>query len=394
MNSSVKSVLETRTARFRASKLAARVVLAIASVAATVALANLSGARTVRAPSDRPTAPAQPNMAPATPAGDPPLPERLSETGLYVAGSTSEIAPDNLPYAPQYPLWSDGATKRRWVSLPQGKRIDASNPDEWQFPIGTRFWKEFSFGERTETRYLERVRDGSFRYATYVWDRARRDALLAPQAGVQATREIRPGVQHDVPSDGDCRACHEGRRSPVLGFGALQLSEERDPLAPHREPQPSGGLDLAELLKRDLLRGLPVSVLSRAPRINAPSAEARASAGYLFGNCAHCHNGSGPLASLGLNLDQSVVEVGDRGYQQMRANLVGRASRFRVPGQMRSLRIQRKNPVSSALWFRMQSRFAAAQMPPLGSKLVDTEAVRLIERWIESDGRPSASLHD
>jgi hypothetical protein len=117
------------------------------------------------------------------------LPRRLSETGLYLPGSSSEIAPENLPYAPQYPLWSDGASKRRWISLAEGTRIDASRPGEWEFPIGTRFWKEFSFGERTETRYLERVRGGSFRYATYVWDSTLADAVLAPGAGVPAARE-------------------------------------------------------------------------------------------------------------------------------------------------------------------------------------------------------------
>jgi len=46
---------------------------------------------------------------------DRPLPARLSETGLYVAAGSTEIAPENLAYVPQYPLWSDAARKRRWV---------------------------------------------------------------------------------------------------------------------------------------------------------------------------------------------------------------------------------------------------------------------------------------
>src|SRR5512145_2717333 len=41
-------------------------------------------------------------------------PQRLRDTGLYAAGS-NEIAPDHLQFSPQYPLWSDGATKRRWI---------------------------------------------------------------------------------------------------------------------------------------------------------------------------------------------------------------------------------------------------------------------------------------
>ncbi|MEI9952992.1 MAG: hypothetical protein WDO74_29450 [Pseudomonadota bacterium] len=389
----MKRVIKTQPKRFSASsKRAARAALAAASLATLVAVASLGGAQARQHGLAVGAASARQIQPTAAVSADRPLPGRLSETGLYVAGSTSEIAPENLAYAPQYPLWSDGATKRRWVSLPKGARIDASNPDDWQFPVGTRFWKEFSFGERTETRYLERSQDGSFRYATYVWDAAQRDALLAPSAGLPAIREIQPGVLHDIPSDGDCRACHEGRRSPVLGFGALQLSTDRDPLAPHRELQPSGAIDLAELVRRDLLRGLPASVLAQPPRIAAPSASARASAGYLFANCAHCHNGSGPLASLGLDFDQSVGD--DRGYERLRANVVGRASRYRIPGETHSRRAWPEKPEQSAIWFRMQSRFAAAQMPPLGTKLVDAEAVRLIQRWISADLRPSSSPVD
>ncbi len=390
MNSSVNRATEKQPKRLSgAPSRAARATLTRACVATLVTIASLGGAQGRRAGAAAPAA-STAQIQPVTAlSGGPPLPARLSETGLYVAGSTREIAPENLAYTPQYPLWSDGATKRRWIRLPPGMRIDASNPDHWQFPIGTRFWKEFSFGSRTETRYLERVRDGSFRYATYVWDPAQHDAVLAPSGGLPATRQIQPGVLHDVPSDGDCRACHEGRRSPVLGFGTLQLSPDRDPLAPHREARPSGALDLVELVKRDLLSGLPASVLARPPRITAPSASARASAGYLFGNCAHCHNGSGPLASLGLDFDQSVVD--DHGYERLRENVVGRASRYRIPGQAHSLRVRPTKPEQSAIWFRMQSRFAAAQMPPLGTKLVDAEAVRLIERWIAADLRPVIS---
>jgi hypothetical protein len=374
---------EARAWRLSAqSKRSMRAGLGALCLAALVAVAWFGIARAERRSPENVVSAAPVRPAPRV-SVDRPLPSRLSQTGLYVAGSTSEIAPENLPYSPQYPLWSDGASKRRWIALPKGTRIDASRPDDWQFPIGTRLWKEFSFGERTETRYLERVSDGSFRYATYVWDAALADALLAPSAGVQGTREIRPGTLHDVPSNDDCRACHEGRRSPVLGFGALQLSTDRDPLAPHRETQPKGGLDLAELVARDLISGLPAQLLARPPRIAARAASARDSAGYLFGNCAHCHNGSGPLAELGLDFDQP---VGDgRGYERLCDNVVGRASHYRIPGQPRSLRVQPQKPELSALWFRMQSRFAAAQMPPLGTKLVDSEATRLIERWIASE---------
>jgi len=316
----------------------------------------------------------------ARPAEHGPLPTLLSQTGLYRPGSTTEIAPENRLYSPQYPLWSDAAVKRRWIGLPPRTQIDASNPEEWQFPSGTRFWKEFSFaGARVETRYLERLSDGTYRYASYVWDPALGDARLAPEGGLPGVSELAPNVQHDVPSREDCRVCHEGRSTPVLGFRALQLSTERDPLAPHREAIPSGSLTLEVLMSQGLLTNFPREWASRTPRIDAPSATARAAAGYLFANCAHCHNARGPLATLDLDLDQELIPTG---YSTMLATVAGRASSYRLPGADSSQRVVPGRPQESALWFRMQSRFPAAQMPPLGTKIVDRDAVRLLDRFI------------
>src|SRR5688500_16308576 len=83
------------------------------------------------------------------------LPRLLSETGLYAQPATLTVDPQNRPFSPQYPLWSDGAQKARWVRLPAGTAIDAADIDRWDFPVGTRFWKEFAFnGRKVETRFL------------------------------------------------------------------------------------------------------------------------------------------------------------------------------------------------------------------------------------------------
>ena len=45
-------------------------------------------------------------------------PQRLADTGLYQSGRPGVIDPRNRAFAPQYPLWSDGASKARWISSP------------------------------------------------------------------------------------------------------------------------------------------------------------------------------------------------------------------------------------------------------------------------------------
>jgi mono/diheme cytochrome c family protein len=341
--------------------------------------------------------PRESSAAAATPGAPPAPPERLADTGLYADTSLSTVAQDVLPYSPQYPLWTDGATKRRWIRLPAGASIDARDADAWDFPVGTKLWKEFAFDRRIETRYLERVSSRAWVYATYLWTADGRDARLAPERGVKGATESKPGVRYDVPARADCRICHEGRRTPVLGFTALQLSPDRDPLALHADAPRPGDVDLRVLAARGLLRGLPASTLARPPRIAAPTPRARAVLGYLETNCAICHTASGELASLGLLLDAPLESRA--GPASALATALGRPSRFRFQDARHDadLRLVAGDPERSVLALRLGSRRPAAQMPPLGTRAVDAEAVALIEAWIRedlavppSDPRPSS----
>ena len=252
--------------------------------------------------------------APAVPA----LPQHLRDTGLD--------ALETVPFSPQYPLWSDGSTKRRWLHLPPGTAIDASRPDAWAFTPGTRAWKEFSYnGQRIETRFIERLADGTWRFATYLWNQQGTDAVLAPAKGVPELA---------IPSRSDCLACHEGAAVPVLGFSALQLAAE-----------------LPSLAARGYLRNLPAPLLASPPSIAAPNATARAALGYLHGNCGHCHNASGPLAEVGLHLAQPAA--------------------IRLPAD------------PALLIAKMRARNPLMRMPPLGVSVPDAEGIALVTRWIQ-----------
>jgi hypothetical protein len=308
-------------------------------------------------------------------------PQTLKDTGLYADFDALKVDPKHLAFSPQYPLWTDGAAKRRWISLPPGTAIDGSDPDVWVFPVGTRFWKEFSFGgQRIETRYIERQADGQWLYASYLWSADGREAQLTSEKGKRGAYPLGGGRSHSIPSVSDCKACHQGGRTEVLGFGALQLSPDRDAGAPHTEPRSNGDLDLNALVAKGLLVGLPESLLETPPRIAAASATERAALGYLHGNCGHCHNDQGSLKNIGLFLRQ---ESGAK-IQRVIASTVGHPVKKSAPGQTADavLRVEPRHPDRSALMQRVASRNPALQMPPLGTELVDKNAVALIRRWI------------
>jgi len=289
-----------------------------------------------------------------------------------------------VSFSPQYPLWSDGASKRRWIYLPPGSSIDASHPDAWVFPIGTKLWKEFAFGKAVETRMIERLADGTWRFAAYVWRQDGSDAELASIEGIPAlTLTAAPGGVYSVPSEMDCRACHEGSAVPVLGFSALQLAANRDPGALHTQPVAADDLDLPKLVARGLLCNLPTSLLDKAPGSDPPSAATRSVLGYLHANCGHCHND--PEASgAGVPVDLVLAQYVDRpdSTTAVLQSLRGTTSRFRISGEP----VHNK---AELVLKRMASRDPNRQMPPLGTHVADAEALSLIERWIGDELFPT-----
>jgi mono/diheme cytochrome c family protein len=164
----------------------------------------------------------------------------------------------------------------------------------------------------------------------------------------------------------------------VLGFGALQLSPDRDPLAPHADA--ARGVDLRVLAARGLLRNLAPELLAHPPRIAAANPAERAALGYLHGNCGNCHNDEGPLAVLDMTLAQRVAKP-----SPVLSSIVGVPSQFIPPGAPAdAVRLAPGQLAASVIAARMGSRDPLQQMPPLGTTAVDTEALALLSRWIEA----------
>lgn len=315
----------------------------------------------------------------------PVAPALLSETGLYGDAGTLKIDPKNRPFSPQYPLWTDGATKKRWIRLPEGTAIDAANLSRWEFPIGTKFWKEFSFdGRKVETRLLWRVSAEAWVFASYAWNEAQTDATLAPETGIPGVAEVAPGKRHTIPGVADCRSCHDSARTEILGFDALNLSDDRDPNAPNAEPLTREMMTLKTLIEEGLITPKRPELISAPPRVNAATPEARAAIGYLSTNCGNCHNRESSIASLGLFLKYDV-----RKKDECSPALVSTANQrghWVVPeAQEESRLINPGNPAASAIIRRVKSRRPSSQMPPLGSVIVDQKGVDVLTAWVNTN---------
>ncbi len=310
-------------------------------------------------------------------------PAALSETGLYADIQAKTIAEGILAFAPQYPLWSDGAAKKRWIRVPPGRKIVNRISDRWVFPAGTQLWKEFSFGgKRVETRLEQKLANGMWELVTYLWDAAEREATLAAEDGVPNVYPSGPGTTHDIPSRAQCLMCHRRGGDPVLGFEALQLSDDRDSLAPHAEPLAPGMMTLGTLAARGLLSDPPAI----SPRVPAATPEGRAAIGYLHSNCASCHNPNGTAGHVGLDLRHAYDAVTESEENAVMSSVNVASTTFHIPGQAETYYLKGGRPEQSSMLYRMRVT-GTGRMPQIGTKLVDEEAVALIEKWIRTIAR-------
>ena len=317
----------------------------------------------------------------------PPPAQRLADTGLYVRGSLSQIAPENRPFSPQYPLWTDGLTKRRWIYLPSGSAIDGRDEANWDFPVGTKLWKEFSAGGRpVETRMSWKVAADRWVFATYEWSADGSDAVLAPESGRVTEVEVAPNRTHGIPSRTDCTACHGAASPRPLGFTALQLSPDRDPNSIHGERLRNDMVTLETLVAEGLLTHSRGDLLSAPPRIRTTDPQTRSVLGYLVGNCSMCHNGDGEITASGPVIRyRDLIEDADA----VARSLVESPTRWQIPGVDGdgTVLIAPGAPQRSAILARMRSRSPSSQMPPLGTTLRDQAAVDAVTSWIADSAR-------
>ena len=298
---------------------------------------------------------AQAPSIPAAASSEYPLdvaPPLLSQTGLYSSTTTRTLAPNVEVFSPAYPLWSDAAGKLRWVSLPAGAQIDTSDMDLWKLPVGTKLWKEFEKqGHVLETRYMVKhgPSESDWLFIAYHWNAEQTDAVAVPEGVPDADGS------HDIPSTTTCKQCHNAQPMAALGFSALQLS--------HTGP------------------GLTLDALSASGRLSAPPAApltipgdptSAQALGYLHGNCGGCHNAWAPhnfgVPETKVVFWQSANQLGALEQTTTYVNLV-----INTGGDLTRLQHGLN---------RMKQRDPYLQMPPLGTEVVDTEGVALIETWL------------
>jgi hypothetical protein len=324
---------------------------------------------------------------------------KLSETGLYVDMVPRKISEDTLAFQPNFALWTDGAEKRRWIYLPEESKIISDDMDRWEFPTGTKLWKEFSFlGKRIETRLMEKVGaeadQDSWKYYAFAWNEEETEAVLVDRLGKKDVAftgllpsgepavPISAGTSHDIPTQGSCARCHNRGGDPVLGFSAVQLSNALDQVEAPLSAETREELVLTDLINRNRLTNPPATM----PDIPTTDPLTRQSLGFLHANCSGCHNSkssAGRITGMYLNLDTTATTLAEE--PAIATALDQLTSNYEVPGRTLgadSYLIEPGKPESSAVFLRMSARGSFEQMPPLGSEAAHLRDIELLRQWI------------
>ena len=293
------------------------------------------------------------------------LPTQLSQTGCLERGAAT---PYLVPYDVNSPLWSDGASKRRWMALPPAGKITVAPDGDFEFPNGSTLVKEFSVGStRTETRLFVRHDDGGWTGYSYAWNAEQTEATLLGLASAPLARTVgAAGWTH--PTRYQCMACHTKEAGYSLGLEVAQLNRTYN--------YPTGQRNqLSHLLQAGLLASLPGAPegLPVLPPPDGASPIGPRARSYLHTNCSSCHRPNLRFPDgIDLRYTTSLRDTRTCGVEAVYGGFEG-ATRRVVPGQ----------PNASVLprFMRSTDEF---RMPLVGTTQVDQAGVAVIEGWISS----------
>jgi len=322
-------------------------------------------------------------------------PPTLSQTGVFTNTPAMDPAPGLIPYAPNTPLWSDGAVKSRWLAVPyQGglttpdQQIDFAPTGEWSFPNGTVFVKHFALitnyvdttapPMRLETRLLVRDTNGAVYGVTYKWRPDYSDAdLLTSSATENITITVPGGTITQTwyyPSPADCLTCHTPAANYVLGVKTRQLNGDLT----------YGSTGVTDNQLRALNRlGLfnpaideaAITTYARLVSITNQSASLEDRfRSYIDANCAQCHRPGGTGPTFDARYDTPLTNQNIINAAVLKGNLGADNAKIVTPN----------DTWRSVLYLRADTLDPATKMPPLARNLIDTNAVTVMAAWIDS----------
>ncbi len=328
---------------------------------------------------------------------EPAPPATLSATNCFSDLKTLTPAAGVLPYDVNAPLWSDGASKARFVVLPNASGAPAAPPkpaplalaaddlDVATAPVGTLVIKHFALGNAAigqpgsvpvETRFMRRDADG-WVFLTYRWRADGSDADVVFAGDKVAVAFPGGGSQTwPLPSVDGCKTCHQGPSGPgLLGMSAAQLNRQGSfgsVQANQLAAWAAGGALTGYAGDPNKHAAFPPQLL--LPNTTDPLSVQTHARTWLHVQCASCHRpGGSSQASIDLRFGTALAASGACNVTPAFGDLGLNNAKILAPGAA----------ASSVLLARVQAQPGSAPfMPQLGVSIVQPQAAALLTTWL------------
>ena len=353
----------------------------------------------------------------------PSVPDRLSQWGLFESIRDQVPDDDVAPYTVTSPLFTDYALKPRFVTLRgEGGKIDYTDPERWESPVGTIYVKTFAYppneladppqtkDQLIETRLMvhdlaedDRLgclgADSCWNTYVYVYNDDQSDAICESGGLTKSVTFTDPITKQQVTiedyhvpvSPGECGQCH-GRRGPdarTLGPSTGMLNLGNDYQGNMVENQVDSLYDAGWLAPEPPPSGTrttyadPVELIAGC---TTPACYHEAARSYLDSNCSHCHAPDGEIDDQGLFLDYTTMDPENPTFEEFNSWGVCRtptsAGNLTEACRDKAVDIWPGDPDKSLLLCRLESVIRGEMMPTLGRSVQDTQSIAIIRQWI------------
>jgi len=314
---------------------------------------------------------------------------KLSDYNFFI-GNIKEQKPSYgvIPYKPNSELFSDYALKNRFVWMPNGvKATFNGDGNVLELPIGAALNKNFFYEnvqpnnttKIIETRIMIRKSTGWI-FANYIWNDEQSDALLTTQSTARDlswkdANNVVHTLNYRTPEvDFECLRCHSTFNNQIIN----PLGIKPQNINYNFNYADGSKNQLNKLIEFGYLENnLPDQINSTVDFNDTSKSLDLRVRSYFDANCAHCHvnGGEASMHNLRFAFNETINPVKMGVTAHAAHYLEGYNNVTVTPGNVNlSILHYRINTENDLLYI----------MPPLTRTKRHTEAVQLIETWINS----------
>jgi uncharacterized repeat protein (TIGR03806 family) len=308
----------------------------------------------------------------------------------FFTGELKNLTPANgvIFYKPATELFTDYSEKKRFVWMPNGTKATYVNDHTvLDLPVGAVVIKIFYYNnvqpsnttKIIETRMMIRKSTGWI-FAEYIWNNEQTEAFLETQSTSRTiswkdNNNSIHTIDYRTPEvDFECLRCHAKFNNTVLSPLGIKPQNINYNLA-YSEGSKNQLIKLIETGYLD--NNLPTNIYSTVDFKDTTNSFDLRVRSYFDANCAHCHIDGGEASWM--NLRFAFNET----VNPLKMGVTAHAAHY-LEGY-NSITVTPGNVGQSILHYRINTENDLLYiMPPLGRTKRHTEAVQLIENWINS----------